>query len=621
MDSLSPQVVSIAKLPILNPNEFDLWKMRIEQYFLMTDYSLWEVISNGDSLVLTRIVQGVVQPVAPTTAEQKLATKNELKARGTLLLALPYKHQLKFNSHNDAKKLMEAIEKHFGGNTKTKKVQKTLLKQQFEKLSGSSSEGLDQIHDRLQKLVSQLEIHRVSLSQEDVNLKFLRMKHLSSIDTDSYNLAFVSSTPTDSTTDSVSAAVIISAVGTKLTTSTLPHVDSLSNDIAMLTMRARRFLQKTGRNLGANGPTSMGFDMNKVECYNCHRKGYFARECRSPNDSRRTAVAEPQRRNVPTGLESVEARLLVYKQNDQTSEKAGLGYNSQIFTKAMFDCDNYYSSESDCDSLPPSNLYDRFVLSGGYHAVLPPVTGTFMPPKPDLVFHTPPSDENEHLAFNVQISLTNPEQDLYSRPSAPIIKDWVFDSEEDNMLQVSKDVPSFAQSSELVKSPIHIDCDFHARKLANRPYASRDIHKQYALVTHSKSPLHKVTTAAPPQSQSVLTTAARSVSAVKPTFFMNQPKLAFRAVYKSKSPIRRHLPRRPSSNPSNSPPRVSAAKASAGNPQQALRDKGVIESRCSRHRTENMSYLSDFEELNRGYVAFGGNPKGGKITGKGKIKT
>nr|GEV91844.1 hypothetical protein [Tanacetum cinerariifolium] len=55
MDSLSPQVVSAAKFPILNPNEFDLWKMRIEQYFLMTDYSLWEVILNGDSPVPTRL--------------------------------------------------------------------------------------------------------------------------------------------------------------------------------------------------------------------------------------------------------------------------------------------------------------------------------------------------------------------------------------------------------------------------------------------------------------------------------------------------------------------------------------------------------------------------------------
>nr|GFD41401.1 ribonuclease H-like domain-containing protein [Tanacetum cinerariifolium] len=106
--------------------------MRIEQYFIMTDYSLWEVILNGDSPTPIRVVEGVLQPVAPTTAEQKLARKNELKARGTLLMALPDKHQLKFNSHKGTKTLMKAIKKRFGGNTKTKKVQKTLLKQQYE---------------------------------------------------------------------------------------------------------------------------------------------------------------------------------------------------------------------------------------------------------------------------------------------------------------------------------------------------------------------------------------------------------------------------------------------------------------------------------------------------------
>nr|GEV45158.1 ribonuclease H-like domain-containing protein [Tanacetum cinerariifolium] len=93
----------------------------------MTDYSLWEVILNGDSPVPTIVVKDVIHPVAPTTAEQKLAKNNELKAHGTFLMALRDKHQLKFTSHKDAKTLMEDIKKIFGGNTKTKKVQKILL--------------------------------------------------------------------------------------------------------------------------------------------------------------------------------------------------------------------------------------------------------------------------------------------------------------------------------------------------------------------------------------------------------------------------------------------------------------------------------------------------------------
>nr|GEX96508.1 hypothetical protein [Tanacetum cinerariifolium] len=123
--------------------------MRIEHYFLITDYSLWGVILNGDSPTPTRVVDGVVQAVGPTIAKQRLAKKNELKARGTLLMDLPDKHQLKFNTHKDANSLMEVIEKRFGGNKETKKVQKTLLKQQYKNFSGSSSESLDQIHDRL----------------------------------------------------------------------------------------------------------------------------------------------------------------------------------------------------------------------------------------------------------------------------------------------------------------------------------------------------------------------------------------------------------------------------------------------------------------------------------------
>nr|GEY11213.1 hypothetical protein [Tanacetum cinerariifolium] len=167
-----------------------------------------------------------------------------------------------------------------------------------------------------------------------------------------------------------------------------------------------------------------------------------------------------------TGLEFVEARLLVYKQNESVLEEniKLLNIEVQLRDTALATLRQKLETTkkerddlnlNDNDSWPPSNVYDMFVPNGGYHAVPPLMSRTFMPPKPDLVFHTPPSDENEHLAFNVQLSSTKPEQDLPSRPSAPIIKDWVFDSEEDDMPQVTKDVPSFAQSPELVKSPRH----------------------------------------------------------------------------------------------------------------------------------------------------------------------
>nr|GEV67116.1 hypothetical protein [Tanacetum cinerariifolium] len=610
--------------------------MRIEQYFLMTDYSLWEVILNGDSPVPTRIVEGVAQPVAPTTVEQKLARKNELKVCGTLLMALPDKHQLKFNSHKDAKTLMEAIEKRFGF--------KSLLPSEWKTHTLIWRNKADLEDKSLDDLFNSLKIYE------------FEVKHSSSTATDSHNLAFVSSTSTDNTTDSVSAAVNISAVGAKLTSSTLPNVDFLSNDMALLTMRARKFLQKTGRNLGVNGLTSMAFDMNKVKCYNCHRKGHFARKCWSPKDSRRTAVAEPQRRNVPvetsssnalvsqcdgtgtydwsyqaeeeptnfalmaftssssnlssdnevsscskacskaysqlqaqydtltenfcklqfdvisydTRLESVEARLLVYKQNESVLEEhiklpnieVQLRDNALTTLRQKLD-----TTEKERDDL--NMKIEKFVPSGRYHAVPPPVTGTFMPPKPDLVFHTPPSDENEHLAFNVQPSPTKPEQDLSSRPSAPIIEDWVFDSEGDDMplapIPVAPNVP--------LRSNPH-------SKGFRKTKKTCFVCKSYAPVKHSKFPLTKIPTAAPPQSQLVLTTAARTVSVVESIFSMTRPKLASHAVSKSKSPLRRHSPCRPSSHTRYSPLRVTAAEPSVVSAAQDKQGTWVWRPKC-----------------------------------------
>ncbi|GJS21160.1 hypothetical protein Tco_0449792 [Tanacetum coccineum] len=133
----------------------------------MTDYSRWEVILNGIK-VLKRIVGEIKQEYEPTTAEEKKDRRNDMKARGTLLMALPNKDQLKFHSYKDAKLLIEAIEKRYGGNKESKKVQRTLLKQQYENFLGSSSEIMDQTFDRLQKLISQLEIQGEVITQEDM---------------------------------------------------------------------------------------------------------------------------------------------------------------------------------------------------------------------------------------------------------------------------------------------------------------------------------------------------------------------------------------------------------------------------------------------------------------------
>nr|GEW51230.1 putative ribonuclease H-like domain-containing protein [Tanacetum cinerariifolium] len=615
--------MSAAKLPILNPNEFNLWKMRIEQYFLMTDYSLWEVILNGDSLLPTRVIEGVVQPVAPTTIEQRLARKNKLKARGTLLMALPDKHQLKFNIHKDAKTLMEAIEKWFGGNKVTKKVQKTLLKQQYKNFTGSSSESLDQIHDRLQKLISQLEILGESLSQEDVNFNLkiyeAKVKSSSSASPSTHNIVFVSSQNANSTNKSVSAVASVSAASAKVLVFALPNVDTLSDAemdlkwyMAMLTMRARRFLQMTGRNLGSNGNTSIGFDMLKVDCYNYHMRGHFARECRSPKDTRRNVPVETQRRNVPAEEEPTNYAIMAF-----------CSLSSSSSDNEMF------SSESDV-SMPASLVYDRYQSGKGYHVVPPLYTGTFMPPKPDLVFHDAPNvNETVHTAFNVELSPTKPDKDLphSHRPSVPIIEDWDSDSEDESKDEPTQNAPSF------VHPPKHVKTPRPSVKPVEHPIPANNLRKNSPKSKgHSNNRTNKACFLLLTRSKLVPLTVARPVTTVVLHNNVTRPRPAKTVFTKPLLPSRRTINRISSPKPSNFPLKVTTVKAPKvnvvkgvkgnwGNPQHALKDKGVIDSRCSRHMTGNMSYLSDFEAINGGYVAFGRNLKGGKIKSKGKIRT
>nr|GEV44008.1 putative ribonuclease H-like domain-containing protein [Tanacetum cinerariifolium] len=309
-----------------------------------------------------------------------------------------------------------------------------------------------------------------------------KVKHSSSIGNESHNLDFVSSSQTNNTTDSVSAAVNVSTVGSKLLASPLLNmdVDDLEEmdfkwQMTMLTMRARRVIL-----LGSVGLLRIQEGLVLL----------------SPRE----------------GMSQLRPHLLMHWSLSVMVLEAMIG--------AI-----------------------KFVPSGGYHAALPSYTGTFMPPKPDLVFHTPPFDVTEHLTFNVQSSLTKNEQAFFAQSSEPVKTPsypgqspqatiLVAPSVKNSSMPHYKGTRRNKKAYFVCKSVDHLikDCAFHARKLAQRTYDSRDIHKQ-------------------------------PISAVQPNLPMTRPKVAYRVVSMSKSPIRRHLPHSPSSKTSNSPSRVTASKA------------------------------------------------------------
>nr|GEV40218.1 retrovirus-related Pol polyprotein from transposon TNT 1-94 [Tanacetum cinerariifolium] len=170
-----------------------------------------------------------------TSVEEKAQRRLEVKARSTLMMGILNKHQLKFNSIKDAKQLLEAIEKRFGGNAATKNTQRNLLKQQFEKFSAPSSEMLDQTFDRLQKLVSQLELLDLdTMSMDDLynNLEVYepKVKGVSSSNSKTQNMAFLSST-NSSTNVAVNTANGVSTASTQVNAAFSTNIDNLSDAV------------------------------------------------------------------------------------------------------------------------------------------------------------------------------------------------------------------------------------------------------------------------------------------------------------------------------------------------------------------------------------------------------
>ncbi|GKA69921.1 ribonuclease H-like domain-containing protein [Tanacetum coccineum] len=394
----SPQMVSTIKLPVLKKGEYTLWSMRMEQYLTNTDYSLWQVILNGDGPIqVTTDENGIETEVPPKTAQALLQRQRERKAKSILLLAIPDEYQLRFHGIKDAKTLWAAIKSRFGGNVESKKMQKNVLKQQFENFSVSDIEGLDKAYDRFQKLINLLEVHGADISNEDANQKFLRalpsswnnvaliMRNKAGIDdldsddlynnlkvfkadingssgssSNSQNVAFLSAEDTINNNEVNTANGVSTASGYNSQGHSSSYTDDLmfsffanqssgpqlddkdleqiDHDdleeidfkwqVAMLFMRVKQFYKKTGRKVIFNDKEPVGFDKTKVECFNYHRRGHFARECKATrnqgnrNEDEKYRSKDNTRRTVP--VETFDALVV---QDNALIVQDGLGYD------------------------------------------------------------------------------------------------------------------------------------------------------------------------------------------------------------------------------------------------------------------------------------------------------
>ncbi|GJU73167.1 ribonuclease H-like domain-containing protein [Tanacetum coccineum] len=547
---------------------------------------------NGNAPPIKKVVEGVETIIAPSTAEEKAQRRLELKARSTLLMGIPNEHQLKFNSIKDAKSLLQAIEKRFGGNAATKKTQRNLLKQQCE------LEVLKEVyHQKNTHTIvwrNKPEIDTLSLDDLYNNLKIYEpeVKGTSSSSTNTQNVAFVSSNSTSSTNGAVNTAHGVTTASTQATDVNSTTIDNLSdvviyafftsqlnspqldnkdlqqinpNDLeemdlrwqmAMLTMRARRFLKNTGRKLTVNSTKTIGFDKSKkgvvpvetttLPCCDSHVMvlGIMIGVIMQKSGEEDVPQAKIQKKTVKPSFAKIE--FVKSKEQVKYPRKTTVkqGSNFEMINKACYVC------------------------------------GSF-----------------DHLQY---------------------------------------------------------DCDNHQRQFNNKKmvkpvwnYTQRVNHQNFSRMTHPSPKRNMVPKAALMRYGLVSLTTARPVNTAKPRTIVNSARPMRNVFNKVHSTVRRPINNKTATKNSNFNQRVNivkdinvntaklkaivntarpkaalnAVKGNQDNPHQDLEEKGVIDSGCSRHMTRNMSYLTDFEEINGGYITFGGNPKGGKITGRGTIKT
>ncbi|GKA68141.1 putative ribonuclease H-like domain-containing protein [Tanacetum coccineum] len=451
----TPHTVSTIKLPILKKGEYDIWAMKMEHYLAHTDYPIWEVIQRGNGPVsVSTDTNGLIKVLPPKTAEETLARERERKARTTLLMALPEDHLAKFHKMTDAKEMWEAIKSRF--------------------------KGLHKGYDKVSEVFDQLEIHGVGVSTEDANQKFLRSlpsawcpqyKYVSTAygvsNSSGHNSQYEHTSSYSLLANQSSCPQLDHEDLEQLDEFDLEEMD-LKWQVAMISMRMKKFYKKTRhfarecRSKGnQDGRRRDAWNTGNKEKDNGRRSGkqedskalvtidgegvdwtshsedeqenYAFMACNSSqfNQKEQLGDASIEIQAYTQALKKVEAQLVAHQQGQlcqmSARDKAGLRYSDQL-NKGVLCYENevfqsvFVSRTSETENSP---MIDRY--AEGMNAVLPPMTGIYIPSRPDkeindsqFLYGPKQSKPSESDARSSDFNSFNTARHNFNRQAVPI---------------------------------------------------------------------------------------------------------------------------------------------------------------------------------------------------------
>ncbi|GKD07298.1 putative ribonuclease H-like domain-containing protein [Tanacetum coccineum] len=625
------------------------------QYHLK-NHNLWDIIVNGDLEEEAEPEGEKYGPPAPKTAKQLTAKRNQERVKSILLLAIPDKYLLKFHNVTNEKSLWVAIKTRFGGNDESKKMQRNVLKHQFDNFTTAPNERLDKAYDRFQKLISQLEVHAALVSKEDINQKFLRslppswsqialimrnkldidqididdlynnlrvyedeMKRSTSSTSNSQNLAFLFSKNTSSTNE-VSPASGYFRVSTVGGTSSSSQVSS--------TICAD---EKTGKNLDFKGKQPVGFDKSKVECYNCHRTGHFARECKSRRNQGKRSYGDNGRRNAPTNEPSSQALVAQdglggYDWSNDFDELVNYALMSISSSNSLSSSDNevqncskqclesFKTLQKNYDSEREKHNRARLEIHG-YKLALESLESRILGHEKNelawgekYVFQNykikcrevkinnlkieieKVVKERDELSSDEEITPTNDrfsKADGYHVVPPPIIG---------NFLTLRADISFTGKTNEVrVEIPKTID-----ESVVSKPKINKDKVIIEDWNSDDEDDVSEVKTVSPVKTNETQT-VKNQVDKIGQ--ISQKEGIRFKKIKSCFVCLVNHV------RPNGKRAVHSVSTASPGNREIFLQDHTVVDSGCSSHMTGNKAYLSDYDDYNGGFMAFGSDPK------------